>query len=225
MGGKPKHKPKEKEKSVSDNFSENKSNLQEYKPQESKRNHEEQSKMVNMEGVSRDSPPMYEKSKGYVKVLYLGGAGIRKEAKYPGDLTGHVISFEKVVAYSKVSLTEFKGRPIKFYGLANGKGWIHDYDPSSRSSSALEEVEHPVGISALDYEGNTVQEGRPIHCLEKKKQQKLISEEKVEKTENLKQKDMGREARTRHLEKEKPQKKKIQQKENLQKKRKVNAVS
>lgn len=76
----------------------------------------------------------------FVKVAYKGGAGIRKGPEYPGEMTGEGIQPEETVAYIEKKIVKFHNRIIFFYKLADGQGWIHNYNPSSEIT-ALKEID------------------------------------------------------------------------------------
>lgn len=54
---------------------------------------------------------------------------IRTEAEYPGTSSGKTLQKGIVEVYPKPQTVQHKEHFIYFYELANGEGWIHDFNP------------------------------------------------------------------------------------------------
>ena len=59
--------------------------------------------------------------------------GIRLAAAYPGERTGESVEAGQVVAFTKTATVQHdhsdgKSYAITFYRLADGRGWVHDFD-------------------------------------------------------------------------------------------------
>lgn len=70
------------------------------------------------------------------------GVGIRREPVYPGERAveglraGEVIAFTETATF-QYSHSDGKSYTITFYRLADGRGWVHDFDPKKPEQSAL----------------------------------------------------------------------------------------
>jgi hypothetical protein len=77
-------------------------------------------------------------------VLSIGPAdiGIRKAAAYPGAHTGDLVKPAEILPFTSSTIldhthTDGKVYCITFYQLADGRGWIHDFDPSNPDRRSL----------------------------------------------------------------------------------------
>ena len=63
------------------------------------------------------------------------GVAVRRAAAYPGERTGVDVEAGEVVAFSETATVQHahsdgNSYAITFYRLAEGRGWVHDFDPA-----------------------------------------------------------------------------------------------
>jgi hypothetical protein len=61
------------------------------------------------------------------------GIGIRRAAAYPGEHTGDKVKHNEILPYTSSSMLDYTHTDgnvysITFYRLADGRGWIHDFN-------------------------------------------------------------------------------------------------
>ena len=57
--------------------------------------------------------------------VWVGGVGVRVRPEYPGTRTGTSVNSGDMVAFTETRAAQHDGRVIRFYKLADGRGWIH----------------------------------------------------------------------------------------------------
>ena len=93
-----------------------------------------------------------------------GGTGvdIRREAAYPGERTGAWVEAGEVIDITRESTIAYAHSDghtygIKFYLLADGRGWVHDFDPKEPGSRTFSLVCSTDSHTKADHD-----EGAPI---------------------------------------------------------------
>ncbi len=72
-------------------------------------------------------------------------SGIRRAAAYPGERIGESVKAGEVVGFTEtatVQHTHIDGNsyPITFFRLADGRGWVHDFNPNKIGQPAFVET-------------------------------------------------------------------------------------
>jgi len=82
-------------------------------------------------------------ARGLARYDYEGpGVGIRHAAAYPGERTGESIEAGELVAFTEMATVQHdhsdgKSYAITFYRLADGRGWVHDFNPNKLGQPAF----------------------------------------------------------------------------------------
>eukprot|EP00494_Astrolonche_serrata_P024871 UN25131 len=80
---------------------------------------------------------------GKCQALYRNGIGVRRGPVYPGYRTGGAVPYGGYREYTETKDCVWNGRRITFYKLADGSGWIHNYDPDTGRCDRVKVVTAP----------------------------------------------------------------------------------
>jgi len=74
---------------------------------------------------------------GILRTEYGQSIGIRRTPAYPGQRTGDVVSGDEMLDFVDMKVTHYQRSVIEFYELADGRGWIHDFNSSNPLIKAI----------------------------------------------------------------------------------------
>lgn len=93
----------------------------------------------------------------HVKIKNAKGISIRQAPIYPGKRTDHSLRQGLIAGYTHHIKFDYNGIAIKFYKLADGRGWIHNYNADS--PTALDTVQELEAVNRMEKQGQLVTSG------------------------------------------------------------------
>jgi hypothetical protein len=95
------------------------------------------------------SPPESPSLCGTARCMHINGIALRTGPAYPGQRTGVTMTRGEVFAFTKTTSVQYEGAKIVFYELADGRGWVHDFDdnPSRSDQSQIEILVYMFSLS------------------------------------------------------------------------------
>ena len=73
---------------------------------------------------------------------------LRREAAYPGELADELVVAWEVVAFTETAMVQHvhsdgNSYAITFYGLADGRGWVHDFNENKPGQPTCKVINLP----------------------------------------------------------------------------------